>query len=198
MSVALYDEAFVKKLKKWTAGSNISITSPNDSKRFLEMEADKNNDETIKLPLIQLSRPLGYTLLSTTKKALTFSGKQLGTNGDEKIITLNAIPISVPYQIDIYTRYFDEADELARNIVFNLINYPRLTINIPYRDIQLVHDSNLRMSGEIEDTSGIPERLIPGQFSRMTIKLQVSDAYLFDVRLKDGYAIVETVFTDDN
>lgn len=97
MSVALYDEAFVKKLKKWTAGSNISITSPNDSKRFLEMEADKNNDETIKLPLIQLSRPLGYTLLSTTKKALTFSGKQLGTNGDEKIITLNAIPISVPY-----------------------------------------------------------------------------------------------------
>ena len=39
------------------------------------------------------------------------------------------------------------------------------------------------MTGEVEDASDIPERLISGQFTRMTIQFVVDDAYLFDIKI---------------
>ena len=102
-------------------------------------------------------------------------------SNNETTKNLKAIPISIPYQIDIYTRYQDEADEYARNIVYNIINYPKLDIIIPYYDENYTHHSNIRMQSDIEDTSDVPERLVPGQFTRMTIHIYIDDAYLFDI-----------------
>ena len=102
---------------------------------------------------------------------------------------MNAIPVSIQYQLDVYTRYFEEADEYMRNIVFNIINFPKLTIRIPYQDEQREHDANVRLLSEVEDNSDIPERLIPGQFTRLSLSLYIDDAYLWDVRTRNNLAI---------
>ena len=40
-------------------------------------------------------------------------------NADSKVSDhLNAVPITLKYQIDIYTRYQEEADEYVRNFIF--------------------------------------------------------------------------------
>ena len=189
MSVKLYDDAIINKLRKWTNDTQINLVSPNDVKRLFQVIADKNNDSPIRLPLISLSRSGGYTVLDTTKRVLSYDGKQLGAIAGGRSYQLNAIPISIPYQLDIYTRYFDEADEFTRNIVFNIVNYPKLDVIIPYEGVNFHHDANIRMSSEVEDNSNIPERLISGQFTRNTIHLTVDDAYLFDVRYKDTISL---------
>ena len=183
MSVELYDNAFVEKLKKWTKDTDVSILTPGETKNMMSVIADRKNDAPIELPLISLKRPGGFTVLTTGNRPLSHIGARLFANA-EIGKRLRAVPISIPYQIDIYTRYQDEADEYARNIVYNIINYPRLDINIPYYDENYVHYSNIYMVGEVEDTSDIPERLVSGQFTRMSIQIVVDDAYLFDIQHK--------------
>ena len=181
MSVELYDKAFVEKLRKWTKDTDVSILTPNETKNTFSIIADKQNDQPIKLPLITVRRSGGFKVLYTGARPISKIGAKLFAN-NEAGRNLRAVPISIPYQIDVYTRYQDEADEYARNIVYNIINYPRLDINIPYYDENITHYSNIHMVGDVEDTSDIPERLISGQFTRMTIQIMVDDAYLFDIK----------------
>ena len=91
--------------------------------------------------------------------------------------------------LDIYTKYFAEADEYARNFIFNFINYPKLSIEIPYNNAKVVHDSTVLVESTISDSSDIPERLISGQFTRFTIRLTVDDAWLFSVPFMDNWKI---------
>lgn len=190
MSISLYDEALTEKFKHWTNNTTLQITSPNETTRLFTMIGDQNNDTPIKLPLIAIQRTGGYNLQSITKKAMTFDGITLEAS-ENKSVQLNAIPVSVSYQVDVYTRYLKEADEYTRNLIFNIINYPKLSITLPYKDMHIVHDSSIYLAGEVLDNSDIPERLIAGQFTRLTLKLGINDAYIFDVRTRDN------IFIDD-
>ena len=197
MGVRLYDEALLQKLKRWTAGTQVNLTGVNETRRFFEMLADKNNDRPIQLPLIALSRSGGYAVQNKNQRPLAHDGTNFRVNKDRSA-RLNAIPITINYQLDIYTRYLDEADEYARNFVFNIINYPKLNIEIPYEDQKFTHDANMRLITDIEDNSDIPERLIPGQFSRFTIGINIDDAYLFDVRVNDNLSIKDIEVTSND
>lgn len=104
---------------------------------------------------------------------------------------LNVIPIRLTYQLDIYTRYNEEAEEYIRNFVFNIINHPKLTINIPYNGYNEIKNANLTLDSTITDNSDIPERLIAGQFTRKTLTIIIDDAYLWDVKIKDTINICE-------
>jgi hypothetical protein len=193
LSVYLYDEAFVEKLKYWTKNTQVQIYSPDDTKRLFEVMADTNNDNPIRLPILCLRRKSGLNVINPNKQPMTFDGLMMSSN-NEKSLSLNAIPIDVNYQLDIYTRYFKEADEFLRNLTFNIINYPKLTIKIPYNKSSELHDDIehngfIRMSSDIEDNSNIPERLINGQFTRLTFNISIDDAYLWDVKVKDNIIV---------
>lgn len=190
MAVRFYDEALLKKFQKWTADTQVQLTGINETRRLFEVIADKQNDKPIQLPLIALSRNGGYTIQEKYKQPRSYNGSALVVTTDSGA-KLNAIPIGISYQIDIYARHLAEADEYARNIVFNIVNYPKLNIEIPYEDSGLTHDANIRLTTDVEDNSDIPERLISGQFTRFTIGIDIDDAYLFDVRVKDNLSIVE-------
>ena len=188
MGIRYYDEAITNKIKSWVKDQNMSILKPEETKRLFMQKLDENNDKPIKLPLIAISRESDIEILSTNKKPLTFDGATADRN-IEKTQMLNAIPIHVKYQLDIYTRYFEEADEYVRNFVFQFINNPKLKIEIPYNDSNIEHISNVRMASTVEDNSDIAQRLLPDQFTRFTFKLYIDDAYLFSVPIKENVRV---------
>ena len=188
MGVRLYDEALLAKLQGWTRNTKLNITGVNDTRRVFQVIGDKTSDEPIKLPLITLSRPAGYEILNTNKKMLTFDGALIGVS-EKYGKQLNAVPIQINYQLDVYAKYLAEADEYARNLVFNIINYPKVTVTLPYNDSKFEHDSNIRLLSEVQDNSDVPERLIPGQFTRLSLSITIDDAYLFDIRVRDNISI---------
>lgn len=191
MSVSLYDKALLDKLKNWVKDSSIKITGPEETRRLFEYTADQNNDKPITLPLITLRKSPTVTINSIQKQPLTYDGYRKNNNGI-KGDQLNGIPITINYQIDIYTRYAEEAEEYVRNFIFNIINYPKVKIEIPYNNSRIIHDSNIRLNGEVNDNSDISERLVPGQFTRKTIPIYIDDAYLFDYRTKDTLKVDTT------
>lgn len=183
--VNLYDEALLAKLNKWTEKTELHIYGPEETRRMLEVIADNTNDKPIKLPIVCLRRKGGYTILNINKKPLTYDG--LVIKGDVKertAMVLNAIPISIQYQLDIYTRYLKEADAYCRDFIFNIINHPNVQVVVPYNDANFVHNSTIRVSADVEDNSNIPERLITGQFTRMSLSLDIDDAYLWDTKVR--------------
>lgn len=191
MAVRFYDDALLNKFQKWIPEGQMTLLGVNDTKRLFEVVADKQNDKPLQLPILAISRNGGYSVLSKYKQPLSHNGSTIIYTNDYGV-KLNAVPISISYQIDVYTRYLSEADEYARNLIFNIINYPKLQVEIPYENQGFIHDANIRINTEVEDNSDVPTRLAPGQFTRISIGIDIDDAYLFDVRIKDNLSIVST------
>ena len=188
MAIRYYDQALTEKIKGWVKDPNLNVLSPNDTSRLFQMKLDQNNDRPLNLPFVALSRDSDIEIISTQRRPLTYDGASLeATKRTTKI--LNAIPIKLSYQLDIYTRYFAEADEYTRNFIFNFINYPGLHIELPYNDSNIVHDSTVLIESTVSDNSDIQERLIKDQFTRMTLKLTIDDAYLFSIPFKDNWKV---------
>ena len=197
MGTSLYDKAIVEKLGKWTEGTQVTIVPPDESRRLWEIVADKNNDNPIKLPFITLRKSLSFsTDLIAGKSPMTYNGFTTEANVGRST-KLNVIPIMLSYQIDVYARYYEEADEYTRNLLFNLINYPVITIQIPYEGKGYTHNASMRIVQTIDDNSSSQERLLFGQFTRMSIGIEVTDAHLFDVRTKDNISIGFKTYTID-
>lgn len=184
MSSLGYDEALLKKFKNWIKDNTLEIIGPEDVKKVFEYKLDVNDDKPLTLPMIVLRRLSPITINNTSKRPLTYNGRVFKANQD-KGEQLNCVPITLKYQLDIYTRYLDENDEYVRNFIFNLINYPKVNIEIPYNNANITHNSYIKLDVDIEDNSDIPERLVQGQFTRRTISFSIDDAYMFDYKVRD-------------
>lgn len=189
MSVRLYDDALVKKIKNWVKDEEVRILSPDETLELFQKIANDKNDEPISLPIISLTRSREVDLDHPHKKMMTFDGMMLDATVD-KSLQIDAIPMTLNYQLDIYTRYKYEADEYMRNFVFNLVNHPKVKVVLPYNDINYTHYSNVRLIPTIEDNSDVPNRLVSDQFTRWTISFTIDDAYLFSLPYKSNVQIV--------
>lgn len=183
MSVYLYDDAILKKLESWTNGTSLTVLGVEDTRRLLEVESDIHNDGVIKLPLISLKRQNSFTIDRTSKSPMADNGATIKSTY-EKSTKLNAIPITISYQLDVYTRHHKEADEYIRNLIFNIIDFPKLNIEIPYEGLDYMHESNMIIDSTVYDNSSDTMRLNLGQFTKMSISFTIPDAYLWDVRTK--------------
>lgn len=191
MSIRYYDEAVSEKIAKWIKDPSLKLLKPDESSRFFEMKLDEQNDRALTLPLISISRDRTIEILNTQKRTMTFSGLAVDMS-KTKNIPLNAVPIQLGYQIDIYTRRMEEADEYLRNFIFNLINYPKVEIVLPYNKINFHHESKISLETTLTDNSDIKEHLFPDQFTRFSIRFKIDDAYLFSAPVNDN-AVLESV-----
>ena len=217
MACRYYDDAIIDKLKKWVPEkSNLRVLKPDETKRLFETIADDTKDSKIKLPVIALSRSKDIQLQLNIKNSRSFDGLILNKKVwdsesqswkiiNDKGITahINIIPVLLNYQLDIYTKTYDECDEYVRQFLFKLINNPVIYIEIPYNDsvygdITLQHIANIRVLPTVSDTTDIAEHLFAGQFTRYSIQLELQDAFLFSIPYKNNWKFggAELALTD--
>ena len=187
MSANLYDDAIVNKLQDLLQkDSGIHILKPEETSRLFNEKADENHDR-ITLPLIALSRR-GYTITNPNKQPKTYDGIKIRAYDKDgnlinkgSVLKLNAIPIQLNYQLDIYTLNLNDCENYTREFIFQLVNHPTGEVYIPYNDANVTHKFTIHVEQEVEDNSDIRERLFPSQFTRYTISFMVDDAYLFSI-----------------
>ena len=121
----------------------MKILGPSEARELFRQNSDRDFDKAMTLPLIVLSRDNYCEITNSNKQALSYDGGHIDIVNEKRSGVLNAIPIKLTYELSIYTRYFEEADEYARNFIFNLINYPTLDINIPYQNANIAHRSKI-------------------------------------------------------
>jgi len=189
MACRYYDDLIAAKIKKWIPDSStLRVLKPDESKRLFELTANDNNDEAFKLPLIAISRNNDIELLLNIKNPKSYDGIKLMQTPTETM-QFNVIPIKLQYQIDIYTKKYEECDEYIRSLLFKLINNPKLMIQIPYNNTYIEHVAHLRVLDTVSDTSSISERIFSGQFTRFTIQLEIQDAFLFSIPYRRNWVL---------
>lgn len=191
MAIRFYDEAIANKINSWLPKSKnrkIQVLKPDEVKRLFSIEADERNDKPIQLPLIAISRDTQIDVMHPTKRAMSFDGMMLESDG-KHTLQLDAVPISLTYQIDMYTRHFDEGDELLREMIFKIINNPQLVIELPYNNQKLKQVCAMKLQGSVEDTSSVSERLFSGQFTRWTMRVDIDGAYLYSIPYVDNVSV---------
>lgn len=191
MSVYLYDEALLSKVKYWTEKTSLHVYGVDEIRDLLQVIADENKDKPIKLPILTITRPKGYRIINSNKKPTTYNGIRV-IQGEDTASMLANIPIDIQYQFDVYTRFQKEADMYMRNLVFNIINYPTLSITIPYRNINFDHNANIRITSDVMDTSNNSIRMFNGQFTRLSVTVNIDDAYLWDLRIANNLSIEDS------
>lgn len=229
ISVNFYDDSIIQKLKFWTEKTDVTVYNVDESNRLLEVLANKTNDKNIKLPIISLRRPNGFTIKNPNKKPLSFDGlsldntlqqtydslksdvknnkaqskdlyKWIADNKDEidkiKLTSLNAIPISIPYTLYVYTRYQRENDLYMRNLIFNFINYPTFQVKFNYNSIPVEHNGNIIIGTTVSNVSD-SIKLFSDQLCIQSIDLMIDDAYLWDTRLRAPVSISSGIDPSD-
>lgn len=192
MAIRFYDEAVAEKINSWLPknGKNkIQVLKPDETKKMFSIEADANGDKPLKLPLVALSRNTSINILQKTSTPFSYDGLKLKSVDGGKVLKLRAIPITLDYQLDIYTRRYDEGDELLREFVFKLMNNPQVVIELPYNNEHFRHVATIHLAEQIEDTSAISERLFSGQFTRWTLNFSIEGAYFFSLPYVDNVYI---------
>lgn len=190
MAIRYYDDAVVDKIERvFKDNQKIRVLRPDETRELLRMKADLNDDKPLALPFLAISRSTDIELSQPTARPLSYDGKILAKN-ECSSAQLNAIPINLTYQLDIYTRREEEGDAFLRELLFYLINYPRIKILIPYNGSQVTHVANIRVMTTISDNSDISERLYKDEFTRWTIGFELQDAYLFSIPYNKNWRIV--------
>jgi len=194
MALEYYDDAIIAKLKKWMPTNlQLRILKPNETKRLFETMADDSGDKNVKLPLIALSKNNDIELLLNVKAPRSFDGFKISQT-EAETVQMNVIPIKLQYQMDIFTKTYEESTEYLRQFLFKLINNPVIKIGVPYNDQHIEQIANIRILNTVSDTSDIPQRLFTGQFTRWTIQMEIQDAFLYDIPYRRNWRI----YTDDN
>ena len=191
MAVRYYDDVLAAKLKRWNPTTNLRILKPNEVKRLFALSAEDSGDKPVTLPCIALSRNNDIELVMNFKTPKSYAGLKLSQTESETAL-LNAIPIRLQYQLDIYTKTAEEGDEYLRQYLFKLINNPVIKIVVPYNGFEVEQIANIRVLNTVSDTSEISERLFPGQFNRWTIQLEIQDAFLYDIPYKRNWKLYAT------
>lgn len=185
MSVYAYDEAIVQNFRRIFENGKIYIVPPEDM--FSLMGTVKQDN--IKMPMIGLRRP-GWNLLDARPHRMKFEGVIADISEEKDVTLLQAIPIRINYQIDIWTESRLENDLILRELIFYLSTRPTLQVEIVYKDFVGKHNFNLLIDGEVEDNSDLVAHKDRGRYFRQTISVYTDDAYLWKTSMR-GPTIID-------
>lgn len=176
MSVYLYDEALVERLREVTGDSRIHIVPPEQSVSFLaQFDKDK-----VEYPAIVLSRVSPVTILGSLFNQVSFlKGQTVRLNGDENTVSkIKLLPIRIEWNIDVYAVDRYTCDEIVRELVFYLMSNSRFKVKVPY-GLDVDQNFDIFVSPEISDNSDLIEFPNTGEFFRETISVYTENAHLY-------------------
>lgn len=176
MSVYLYDEAIVDRLRKVTGDSRIHIVPPDLSVSFFaQFDKDK-----VEYPAIVVSR--GSTInvnQGLYNQVSLLKGQTVRLNSDENTVSkIKTLPIRVEWNIDVYAVDRYTCDEIVRELVFYLMTYPRFSVKVPY-GVDIDQNFDIVVSPEISDNTDLVEFPNTGEIFRETIGIYTENAHLY-------------------
>lgn len=173
MSVYLYDEAVVDRLRKITGDERIHVISPDQSIDFLaQFDKDK-----VDLPAIVVSRG-PVTLLDYRNQVVALKGQTSRRGEDNLVVKAQLIPMRIEWNIDIYTVDRYTCDEIVRELVFYFTTRPRFEITVPYQ-LDIVQNFDVLLSPEITDNTDLLEFPSTGEKFRETLTIYTENAHMY-------------------
>lgn len=189
MSTYLYDESVTTFLSD-IFGKKVYVTPSNTIIRNI---SDITKDK-LQLPLLNVERS-GVQVQSVRNSYMNHIGLGFTKDGQicdphktEPDYRLQAVPMTINYIIDIWTRDRKTNDNIFRELVMYLVDNPELLVQIPY-GADLYHKFNLFLEETVNDNSDIVNHPSTGTVFRTSINAYTDDAYLFRTPGAQSYSM---------
>ena len=158
--------------------SNVVMASPDQAFKVL----GQMDDDKVAMPFISLQR-LSWQLNLDRQMSQTFIGDKVliqnPENPLEKMeLRAQVIPITINYQLDVWTRDRITNDALVREILWYYHLRPTLLVKVLH-GLNMYHTFNIMFNSEIEDNSDIHNTNNKGNIVRSTLTFYTEDAYLW-------------------
>lgn len=174
MSIHFYDEAIVNHFRNLLEDNRIHILPVEQAIRFT---AQLQKDDVV-FPLVSINRTGWSMQNSKINWTATNVGGFQKRNNDGTNTLMKVIPIRIDYQVDIFTVDRYSCDDIVRELLFDLVSTPTLSIDIPYK-LDCKHNFNLFIDDSVIDNSDTVEHINNGVMFRNTFTMYTDDAYLF-------------------
>lgn len=174
MSVHLYDEALVDKLRKITEDSRIRVIPPSDT---ISLLAQVNKDQ-VEFPAIVVTRGPVNLFTETRNQVAYLKGETARINADSTATKMKPLPMRITWTINIYAVDRYSCDEITRELVFYLMTYPRCFVDVPY-GVDLPQNFDLILDPNIEDNSDLENFNNVGEYFRETLTVYTENAHMF-------------------
>lgn len=192
MSVYLYDNALVEKLKSVTQDSRIRVIPPEDTISLLaQIDKDK-----VEFPAIIVTRGQVSLFQNTRNQYAYLKGESVRLNEDSTVTKIKPLPMRITWTINIYAVDRYSCDEITRELVFYLMTYPRCFVQVPY-GIDVPQNFDLILDNDIEDNSDLANFSELGEYFRETLTVYTENAHMFSsgrrylTRILDGEVVLD-------
>lgn len=172
--IQLYDEAILD----WLTGSfndEVKIVPVADYWRVIAMY----KEQQLQLPAICISR--NNQSIDTELKSWTMSRMGLVDKvSNHRLVTEQSLPLLLNYNLTLLATKQDDIDELTSEVIFLIINKPRIAITIPYGS---EHDvfANVDIDGQVQDSSLRDTFSDTGILYQSIIPIKVIGANVFNI-----------------
>lgn len=184
--VYAYDIAIVQDLrarfkqppiKQSDVNQTVQIGSANN---MFDIIGQLNDDQVI-MPFVSLQR-INWQLNLDRQGYQTFIGDRVYTrlsNENQSVeIRAQVIPITINYQLSVWTKDRITNDALMSELLFYYHLRPSLLVHVGY-GLNLAHKFNIYFNSEVEDNSDIANHNVNGTYFRQDINFYTDDAYLW-------------------
>lgn len=176
--IQLYDEALFDYFKEVML-AGVAIVPVSDYWRVITM----HKEIQLQLPAVCLSR-------STNTRDTELKSWVIGRKGrtdrvqDHKLVTEQAIPLLLNYNITLLATTQDDIDELTSEVIFLILNKPRVSVRIPYGAERDLH-AQISISGDVTNDSLKDSFSETGILYQSVIPVKMNGANIFNLEKRN-------------
>lgn len=189
--IQLYDEALLDYFKN-NFKAEVAITPVSEFWSVVAM----HRENKLQLPAICLSRN-GSTRDTELKSWVIGRKGRVDRVQKHKLITEQALPLLLNYHITLLTTTQDDIDELTSEVIFLILNKPRVSVLIPYGSERYVN-AQISLDGEITSDSTQDRFSTTGILYQTIIPVKMNGANIFNLEQRNLRYLEWSVGTDIN
>ena len=171
----LYDDKLYDYFKE-TFKADVAVVPVSDYWNVVSM----HEEGQLQLPAIVLGRSKWTTASDLESWVIAKKGRTDRVRNN-KIVNEQAIPVQLDYTITLLATTQDDIDELTSEVLFCILNYPRLTIDLPYGSDRQIH-AQIMQNGELQDSSSRDKFSDTGILYQEIVPVRVLGSNIINVR----------------
>ena len=189
--IQLYDEALLDYFKN-NFKAQVAITPVSDFWQVIAM----HRETRLQLPAICLAR-------ANSSNDTELQSWVIGRRGrvdrvqKHKLVTEQALPLRLSYRITLLATRQDDIDELTSEVIFLILNKPRVSVLIPYGSERTIH-GQISLDGEVASDSMPDTFSETGILYQTIIPVKVNGANIFNLEDRNLRYLKWSVSTDLN
>ena len=139
-----------------------------------------HEENTLKLPAIILGRTTWTNAKDLQSWVIAKQGRTDRVR-EHKIVNEQAIPVQLDYTVTLLATTQDDIDELTSEVLFCILNYPRITIKLPYGADREIH-AQIIQNGDLQDSSARDKFSDTGILYQQIIPIRVLGSNIINIR----------------